>query len=153
VRLIGIDGKQRGIFSFDEAIKIAENENFDLILVNANQNPIVVKLGNYGAYVYQKEKKERKLRKSQKETKEVRIGFREAEYDLKRKANLVKKFLSEGHQVQVRLFLKGREKMFTDLAEEKLKNFLNLVSELVNYKITQPLKKTPNFLSIILSSS
>ncbi len=153
VRLIGVDGKQLGIFSFNEALEIAKKENLDLILVNSNQKPIVVKLGNYGAYLYQKEKKERKLRKERKETKEVRIGFKEAEYDLKRKANLVKEFLEEGHQVQIRLMLKGREKMFADLAEEKFNKFLNLVSELTKFKISQPLKKQPNFLMTVLSSA
>lgn len=152
MRLIGIDGKQIGIFSFDEALKIVEKEGLDLILVNSNQKPIVVKLGNYGAYLYQKEKKERKSKKERKETKEVRIGFKEADYDLKRKANLVKEFLEEGHQVQIRLILKGRERMFPELAEEKFNKFLNLVGELTKFKISQPLKKQLNFLMIVLSS-
>lgn len=151
--MIDVDGKQRGVFSFNDAVKIAEEEGFDLILINPRQDPIVVRLGDYGAYIYQKEKKERKIKKEQRETKEVRIGFREAEYDVRRKANLVKEFLSEGHQVQIRLILKGRERMFTDLAEEKFNKFLNIVSELTKFKISQPLKKQPNFLMIVLSSA
>lgn len=150
VRLIGDDGKMIGIFSFQEAQQIAEEKNLDLILVNARQNPVIVKLGDYGAYVYQQEKKERKAKKEQKETKEIRISFREAEYDLKRKANIAKDFLSKGHQVQIKLMLKGRERSFQDLAEEKLNNFLKIISEIVDYKITQQLKKTGNFLMIIL---
>jgi translation initiation factor IF-3 len=153
VRLIGADNKQIGIFSLAEAEKIAHNHGLDLILVNSQQNPIVVKLGNYGAYFYQKEKKERKAKKEQKETKEIRIGFREALYDLKRKTEMVKEFLSKGHQVQIKLILKGRERNFPELAEEKLNNFLNLLSEIITYKITQPIKKTPNFLLIILAPS
>jgi translation initiation factor IF-3 len=153
VRLIGTDGKQIGVFSLTEAQKIAEEKDFDLILVNPNQKPIVVRLGNYGAYLYQKEKKERKAKKEQKETKEIRISFREAEYDLKRKANLIKEFLSQGHQVQIKLMLKGRERNFQDLAEEKMNNFLKIIGELTNYKISQQLKKTSNFLMIILGPS
>jgi translation initiation factor IF-3 len=150
VRLIGDDGKMIGIFSFQEAQQIAEEKNLDLILVNARQSPVIVKLGDYGAYVYQQEKKERKAKKEQKETKEIRISFREAEYDLKRKANIAKDFLSKGHQVQIKLMLKGRERSFQDLAEEKLNNFLKIISEIVDYKISQSLKKTGNFLMIIL---
>jgi translation initiation factor IF-3 len=63
-----------------------------LILINEKQNPIVVKLGNYGFFIYQKQKKERKLHRSKKENKEVRISFKEAAYDLKRKAEMVKNF-------------------------------------------------------------
>ncbi len=149
--MIGVDGKQIGIVSLKEAEEIAEKENLDLILVNEKQNPVVVRLGNYGAYIYQKEKKERKIQKKQKETKEIRIGFNEAIFDLKRKAEMVKEFLEDGHQVQVRLMLKGREILFSDLAEEKLNNFLKLVGELIRFKISQPLKKSSNFYSIILS--
>lgn len=153
VRLIGEDNKQIGIFVLPEAEKIANEKNLDLILVNSQQNPIVVKLGNYGAYLYQKEKKERKSKKLYKETKEIRISFREAPYDLKRKTEMVKEFLTKGHQVQIKLILKGRERVFFELAEEKLNNFLNLLSEATTYKIAQPIKKSSNFLSIILKPS
>jgi translation initiation factor IF-3 len=153
VRLIGADNKQIGIVPLSEAEKIANEKDLDLILVNFQQNPIVVKLGNYGAYLYQKEKKERKAKKEQKETKEIRIGFREALYDLKRKTEMAKEFLSKGHQVQIKLILKGRERNFPELAEEKLNNFLNLLGEITTYKVSQSIKKTSNFLLIILGPS
>ena len=149
--MIDTDGKQMGIFNLAEAQKIAEEKNLDLILVNEKAKPIVVRLGNYHAFVYQKEKKERQIQKKQKETKEIRIGFREAEYDLKRKAEMIKEFLEEGHQVQIRLILKGRENLFLDLAEEKLKNFLSVVNELIKFKISQPIKKVGNYYMVIIS--
>jgi len=151
--LIDKDNKQIGIFSLKEAEKLAQEKELDLILVNEKQVPIVVKLGNYGFFIYQKQKKERKLHKSKKENKEVRISFREAVYDLKRKAEMVKNFLSEGHQVQIRLILKGRERNFDDLAEEKMKNFLSMVEELTSFRIVQDLKKVSNFILVILSPS
>lgn len=153
MRLIGTDGKQIGIFSFAEAQKIAEEKNLDLILVNEKAKPVVVRLGDYGTFIYQQEKKLRQIQKKQKETKEIRIGFREAEYDLKRKAEIVKEFLEEGHQVQIRLILKGRENLFPDLAEEKLKNFLNILKEIVNFKISQPIKKVSNYFFVIISKA
>ncbi len=153
VRLIGTDGRQLGIFNFEEAQKIAERENLDLILVNEKQNPLVVRLGNYGQYLYQREKKEREISKKQKEVKEIRIGFNEALFDLKRKSKLIKEFLEEGHQVQIRLNLKGRERLFEDLAEQKLNNFLNLVGELIKFKITQPLKKYSSFYTLMISKA
>jgi len=153
VRLIGTDNRQRGIFSLSEAENIAQGEGLDLILINSQQDPIIVKLGKYGAYLYQKEKRERKAKKEQKEAKEIRISFREALHDLKRKTEMAKEFLGKGHQVQIKLFLKGRERNFPELAKEKLNNFLNLLSEIITYKISQPIKKTPNFLLIILGPS
>ncbi len=152
MRLIGADDRQRGVFSLSEAKNIAEEEGYDLILVNAKQNPIVVKLVNYGAYLYQKEKKQKSIKK-QKEIKEIRISFTEAEYDLKRKVDLSKKFLENGHQVQIKLFLKGREKNFQELAEEKLNRFLTMISEKIKYSVSQPIKKSNNFLLIVINPS
>lgn len=151
--MIGNDGKQVGIFNFEEAKQIAEQQKLDLILVNEKAQPVVVRLGNYGVFLYQKEKKSKLIQKKQKETKEIRIGFREAEHDLKRKAEIIKKFLQEGHQVQIRLILKGRENLFNDLAEEKINKFLNLISEISQFKISQPLKKVSNFYFVILSKA
>lgn len=125
----------------------------DLILINEKQKPVIVRLGDYGAFIYQKEKKQRILQKKQKETKEIRLGFREAEYDLKRKAEMIKEFLEKGHQVQIRLILKGRENLFPDLAEEKLKNFLHSLGELIKFKITQPIKKVSNFYFVVISKA
>lgn len=149
VRVIGIDGKQRGIFSLDEAKKIAEDEGQDLILVNRNQTPPVVRLGNYKVWLYEQKKKEREAKKKIKETKEIRIGFNEALHDLERKAKMIKEFLEEGHQVQIRLILKSRERLFTEIAEKKLSEFLNLIP--LNYKIVNPLKKFSNFLLIVIA--
>lgn len=149
VRLIGTDGRQIGIFNLQEAQKYAEENELDLILVNSKADPVVVRLGNYHTFIYQKEKKE-KLKKKPKETKEVRISFNEAMHDLERKANVVKKFLEEKHQVQIRLMLKGRERNFPEKAEEKLNNFLNLIKEKINFDLSAPIKKSNNFLSVVL---
>ncbi len=149
--MIGIDGKQMGIFNFAEAQKIAEEKNLDLILINEKAKPVVVRLGNYHAFLYRQEKKLRQIQKKQKETKEIRVGFREAAHDLERKAKMVRDFLEEGHQVQIRLILKGRENLFSDLAEEKLKKFLNLINELIKFKIAQPIKKVANYYLVIIS--
>ncbi|GIW65226.1 MAG: hypothetical protein KatS3mg093_205 [Candidatus Parcubacteria bacterium] len=105
---------------------------------------------DYGAYLYQKEKKQKGAKK-QKETKEIRISFTEADYDLERKAELSKKFLENGHQIQIKLLLKGREKSFQELAEEKLNKFLTMISERIKYSTSQPIKKTNNFLLIVIN--
>jgi len=148
--LINDDNKQIGIVTLEEAKKIAEDRGLDLILVNKNQNPIVVKLGNYGNFIYQKEKKERRIKKEHKETKEIIISFREADYDLKRKSEKVKEFLMEGHQVKIKLILRGREREFSDIAENKLNKFLEFIKDKINFKITQPFKKNDNVFMIIL---
>lgn len=135
--------------TLNKAKELAEEEKKDLIMVNEKAQPPVVKLGNYSFFLYQQEKKKRESRKKVKETKEIRISLNEAVFDLKRKAEISKKFLEEGHQLIVKLILKGREKFFTDMAEEKFNNFLQLID--IPYKIVSPIKKMPNFLQILLA--
>lgn len=66
---------------------------------------------------------------------------------------MIKEFLENGHQVQIRLILKGRENLFPDLAEEKLRNFLNSLGELIKFKINQPIKKVSNFYFVVISKA
>lgn len=147
--MIDSEGKQIGVVDFEFAKEKAEKEGKDLILLNEKADPPVVRIGDYNAFIYQKEKKQRRLQKKQKETKEIRIGFNEAVFDLQRKAKIIKEFLEEGHQVQIKLMLKGRERNFLDLAEAKINKFLELID--ISYKITSPLKQFPNFFTIIVS--
>jgi len=149
IRLIGTDGKQIGVISFEEAQRVADQNGLDLILVNKNQTPPVVKLGNYKEWLYQKKKKEKELKKKPKETKEMRIGFNEARHDLERKAKQISEFLEEGHQVQIKLMLKSRERLFTDLAQKKLNEFLNLIS--VPFKVVSEVKSFSNYLTITIA--
>lgn len=153
IRLIDNDGKQAGVFDFEQACQIAADKNLDLILLNAHQDPVVVRLGNYSYFKYQQEKKQRQATKKRKETKEIRISFQEAKFDMQRKAQLIKSFLEEGHQIQVKLMLKGRENLFLDMAEAKLNDFLSLIKEFTNYKIVQSPKKVGNFYYVVLSKA
>jgi translation initiation factor IF-3 len=59
--------------------------------------------------------------------------------------------LADGHQVQIRLILKGRERNFDDLAEEKMRNFLSMIQEITSFRLVQDIKKVSNFLLVILT--
>jgi len=149
VRLISADGKMIGIFSLDEAIKFGEKEGLDLILVNEKQSPVVVRLGNYKQFIYERKKKEKEKKKKKSEVKEIRISFTEAQHDLERKAKIIEEFLEEGHQVRIRMMMKGRERLFQNLAREKIENFLNLIN--LPYNIIQPIEQKGSILTILIA--
>jgi len=88
--LIDEDGKNLGIFKFDEIFKIAEERNTGLILISEKANPPVVRLGDYYKYLYKLKKQSKKEKKS--ELKEIRVSFQEAEGDLIRKAKQIEEF-------------------------------------------------------------
>jgi len=106
---------------------------------------------DYGKYQYQKSRQERQKRAKQKkiEIKGVRIGLRTGRHDLEIKAKQAEKFLSRGHKVKIELILRGREKAHSDLAKEKLDDFIKLISEEI--KVDQEIKKQPRGLNMVIS--
>ena len=145
--MISTEGKQIGILTLKEAIEIAEKNNTGLILISDKVDPPVVKLGDYQKYLYQLKRKQKK--EGGAELKEIRISFQEAEGDLKRKARQIEEFLQEGHQVRIRMILKGRQLLHVDLAEEKIKKFLEMIE--IPIKLTSEIKKQGNNLIVNIS--
>lgn len=147
-------GAQIGIMSREEALKLAQEKNLDLIEVAPMAKPPVARLMNYGKYLYREEKDERKQRAKQKKDvlKTVRISLNTGLNDLKIKAEKADEFLKEGLRVQVELVLRGRakyQKTFSDLGKQKIKDFLKLIS--VPVKVLSELKKQPRGLSVTIT--
>lgn len=147
VRLIDEDGKNLGIFNFDEIFKIAEEKNVGLILISEKANPPVIKLGDYYKYLYKVKKQAKKERKV--EVKEIRISFQEAESDLLRKAKKAEEFLNEGHQVRINMILKGRQLIHIDLAKEKIIKILENIE--IPFKIVNEIKQQGNSIFVLIS--
>ena len=66
VRCVGEDGEVFGVMSRDEALKLADREGLDLVLIAPNANPPVCKIMNYSKFRYQQEKKLKETKKKQK---------------------------------------------------------------------------------------
>lgn len=145
--MIDEDGKNLGIFKFDEIFKIAEERNTGLILISEKANPPVVRLGDYYKYLYKLKKQSKKEKKS--ELKEIRVSFQEAEGDLIRKAKQIEEFLKEGDQVRLRMILKGRQMLHIDLAKEKFKKILDNIE--IPFKIINDIKQQGNNLILIIA--
>jgi len=122
--------------SREDALRLASPESgLDLIEVVAKADPPVARLMSYDKYRYEREKAEKKERKAHKfaEMKRVQISARAAENDLLTKIKQLEKFLTEGHQVEVFVRLRGREKYNRDWANKKLTEFLQMIK--MEYKV------------------
>ncbi len=151
LRVIGADGKNIGVISLAEAMKAAEAAGLDLIEVSPNAAPPVAKIMDFGKYQYLEQKKEREARAKSHvtETKAVQIEVGTGENDLMRKARQAAGWLTEGHRVQIELFLKGRYKyMDQAFLRERLKRFVLMVPE--EYKISQEVQRGPKGFTIII---
>jgi translation initiation factor IF-3 len=107
VRLIDVDGSQRGIVSVGDALKIADERGFDLVEVAPNVAPPVCKILDFGKYRYQLNKKQ--TQKKTMDVKEVKIRPQITENDLSLKVRNVRRFLDEGNKAKVTMYFRGRE--------------------------------------------
>ena len=111
VRLIGTDGEQLGIMSSQDAQKIADEAELDLVCISPMAKPPVCKIIDYGKYRYEMVRRDKEAKKKQKivELKEVRLSPNIDTNDLATKTNAARKFLEKGNKVKVTLRFRGRE--------------------------------------------
>lgn len=126
LRVIGVDGKQLGIFPRELALKKAREKDLDLVEVAANANPPVCRIMDFSKYRYEQEKKEREARKHQKNLhlKEIRLRPSIDDHDYRVKLKHIREFLGKGHKVRVRMFFRGREIAHKDIGKRLIERLL-----------------------------
>jgi len=112
------------------ALKLSLERGFDLIEIAPTAKPPVARIMSYDKFRYQKEKELKKQYATQKigELKQVKISMKEAINDMNVKARRANEFLEKDNKVDVTVVMRGREKMFKDLAYKKLDAFLKLIT-------------------------
>ena len=122
VRLIGADGEQIGLVPINEALRMAEDAELDLVEIVPNAEPPVCRVMNYGKYVFEQTKKKHAAKKKQKQIQIKEIKFRPGteagDYQVKLR-NLIR-FLNNGDKVKVTLRFRGREMVHQELGTKML---------------------------------
>ncbi len=151
VRLIGSHGEQLGIMSSAEAMKIAEEEELDLVMVAPGAKPPVCKIIDYGKYRYELARKEKEAKKKQKtiEVKEIRMSPNIEANDLNTKMNAAKKFLAKGNKVKITLRFRGREMAHIKETRHVLDDFAEALSDVA--VIEKPSKQEGRSISMVLT--
>ena len=132
VRLIGEDGKQLGIMSSREAMKIAKEAELDLVKIAPQAKPPVCKIIDYGKYRYELARKEKEAKKKQKtiEVKEVRLSPNIDVNDLNTKVASARKFIEKGNKVKVTLRFRGREMAHVQSSKHILEDFAKALEDI-----------------------
>ena len=114
VRLIGLQGEQVGILPVNEALKLAEEQGYDLVEVAPQANPPVCRIMDYGKFKYEQSKKSHAQRLHQKgsQLKEVKFRPFTSDHDLEIKLRHVRRFLDEGNKVKITVMFRGREMVY-----------------------------------------
>lgn len=132
VRLIGADGEQLGIQPLREALRMAGEQNLDLVNVAPQAKPPVCRIMDYGKYRYEQSKREKEARRNQKivQLKEVRLSPSIEDHDVKTKLKNVVKFLEQGDKVKLSIRFRGREITHQELGRRVLVRMAQEVKEI-----------------------
>ena len=131
VRLIGSDGEQLGIVKIDHALRIAEEQELDLVRIAPNANPPVCKIMDYGKARFEQLKREKEQRKNQTtiETKEIRLSSTIDTHDMEVKAKAAIKFLQAGNKVKASIRFRGRQISHGDVGLDVMTAFYEMVQD------------------------
>lgn len=142
VQVITDEDGNLGEMPFTKARDMAKEKELDLMEVWRNGNVVIVKMLDYGKFLYRQKKQEQKNKQKWKapDLKTIRITFKIWENDLKIKANQAEKFAKIGHPLKISLMLKWRENHYADLALEKVKTFIAMLEEI--YRLDGEVKRS-----------
>ena len=122
VRLIGKEGEQIGIVPVQEAPKLSEEAELDLVEIVPNSDPPVCRIINYGKYLFEQTKKRQAAKKKQKQIQIKEIKFRPGTEigDYQVKLRNLTRFLQHGDKVKVTMRFRGREMVHQELGSRML---------------------------------
>ncbi len=130
VRLVG-DNVEQGIYPFQTALRMADEQNLDLVEISPNADPPVCRILDYQKFLYQKKRKEKEAKANSKkmEVKEIRFGPQTDDHDYNFKLKHAQEFLKEGNKVKAYVFFRGRSIVFKEQGELLLARFANDLTE------------------------
>ena len=132
VRLVGPAGEQVGVVRIEEALRLAQEADLDLVEVAPNSKPPVAKIMDYGKFKYEAAQKVREARKNQVNTvlKTVRFGLKIDDHDYTTKRGQIERFLKAGDKVKVMVVFRGREQSRPEMGMRLLQKLAEEVNTL-----------------------
>ncbi|MDO8509923.1 MAG: translation initiation factor IF-3 [bacterium] len=155
VLVLGAEGEKLGVMKTAEAIRLAREQELDLVEINPKVDPPVVKIMNFGQFRYAQEKEQR-IRKAHQhvvETKCIRLTLRIGEHDKEIRKIQTLKFLDNGDKVKIEVVMRGREMQQGPMAFELLKKFILDVSVVAPVRFDQNTERQGNKVTAVIAKS
>lgn len=130
MRVVG-DDVESDVYSIEDALKLAEERELDLVEISPKADPPVCKIVDYKKFLYMQKKKQKELKAKQSKVviKEIRFGPNTDDHDFQFKLKHAQKFLEEGSKVKAYVFFKGRTIVFKERGEILLLKFATELEE------------------------
>jgi translation initiation factor IF-3 len=118
--------------SIEEARKVAENLELDLVLISDKADPPICRIIDFQKFLYQQKKKQKEIRANTQRVvvKEIRFGPNTDEHDYNFKLKHAQNFLEDGSKVKAYVFFKGRSILFKEQGEILLLRFAQDLEEI-----------------------
>jgi translation initiation factor IF-3 len=151
VRVILPDGSSAGVMDTRDAMRLAYEQNMDLVEINPKASPPVCKIVNYGKFKYEEKKKQSEAKKNHKvqELKEITFRPTTDENDLNHKVATAKKFLEEGDKVKFTIRFRGREIVHPEEGRDRLLWILEQLKDLI--ATPPPISMEGKFMGVLVT--
>ncbi|MCB1113362.1 MAG: translation initiation factor IF-3 [Chlamydiia bacterium] len=151
VRVIGQNGEQVGVVPLQEAMRMAESANLDLVEIVPNSNPPVCKVIDYGKYRYDQTKKEKESKKAQHQVKvkEVKVKPNIGQHDLNTKIRHAREFIEGGNKVKITCQFRGREMAHPEFGEKVINQICQELSDIAQREA--PPKMFGRMMNVVIS--
>lgn len=128
-----------GVVETEEALRQAREAGLDLVEIAANASPPVCKITDYGRWKYEQSKKDRATKHKAKpsELKEVRLGrsMKIDPHDIKIRLDQARRFLLEGHKVQIVQNFRGREMLHRERGQQRMREIVEQMSDISKLEV------------------
>jgi translation initiation factor IF-3 len=116
----------------DQALKLAQEADLDLVEIAPQGKPPVCKLMDYGKFKYENAQKAREARRNQTNViiKEMKLRPKIDQHDYETKKGHVVRFLRAGDKVKITIMFRGREQHRPELGFRLLQKLAEDVGEL-----------------------
>lgn len=128
VRIVG-EGIESKVVNINEARKLAESMELDLVELQGRQETPVLKICNYEKMLYEMKKAAKKNKQAVKQMKDIQLRPNIAKHDLETKANNARKFIEDGCRVRVILMMKGRELLRREENKKAILEFIVMLDD------------------------
>jgi translation initiation factor IF-3 len=139
VRLINENNEMVGVVEVEDALRSAREAGLDLVEVAATASPPVCRIMDFGKWKYEQSKKEKATKSKTKtsELKEVRLGrsMKIDPHDIQIRLEQARRFLLEGHKVQIVQNFRGREMLHKERGQVRMREIIEQMQDLARVEV------------------
>nr|WP_092067086.1 translation initiation factor IF-3 [Dendrosporobacter quercicolus]NSL49742.1 translation initiation factor IF-3 [Dendrosporobacter quercicolus DSM 1736] len=150
VRVTSSTGEQLGIMPTREALRLAAEQQLDLVEVAPMGKPPVCRIMDYGKFKFEQQKRDKEAKKKQKvvTVKEVKLRPNIEDHDFNVKLKNALRFIEDGDKVKVTIMFRGRELSHPELGRQILVKMANELKNLVTVE-REPKLEGKNMIMIL----